>query len=197
MRTTMTPPRTIRYGLCALAVATITLTIFGLTGSSLAGEEDNLGTSRQALVGGQPVDAGNQEAFTLLSLTGPGGSCSASLVRNDWAITAAHCVEVDDADGNPVPDPARPGQNTVGKAGNFLLLANWKTVQQQPAVQIETFRPYDVAIIKVAAPFNVHGSTFGFSRLVFNKNQFPHFGQTVPLAIMAFGRGIYQFASGS
>ncbi len=172
-------------------MVTIVLTNYGPA-------QENIGTSRQPLVGGATVGAATQEEFGLLTLTGAGGTCSASLLRNDWAVTAAHCVEVDDATtGRPVPDPARPGQNRVAAPETFALKANWSTVQPRRCVRVETFRPYDVAIIRVGAPFKVQGSTVGYSRLIFQDGEFPYFGERVPVPITVFGRGISQFAKGS
>jgi hypothetical protein len=76
------------------------------------------------------------------------------------------------------------------------LTANWGTVQTQNVVRVETFRPYDVAIIQVAAPFIVHGSRTGYSRLIFQDGQFPYFGEPVGADLLIFGRGINVFASG-
>ena len=76
------------------------------------------------------------------------------------------------------------------------LTANWKTVQSQNAVRVETFRPYDVAIIKVAAPFKVHGTTKYYERLMFQDGQFPYFGTAVGANLIIYGRGINVFASG-
>jgi hypothetical protein len=155
---------------------------------------ENIGVRRDPLVSESIVDASTQEEFGLLTLGSSTGSCSASLLRNDWAITAAHCVELLDPFGKPIPDPARPGQFMLDAPGNILLVANWTTIQQQPAVQIETFRPYDIAIIRVAAPFRVFGMTSGYRRRVFQDGQFPYWGEEVPVNVTIFGRGINQFA---
>ena len=80
--------------------------------------DEHLGTSRQRLVGGTVIDTGTQETFGLLTLGSTSGNCSASLLRNNWAITAAHCVEVRDMNGNLVPDPARPGQFMLDAPAN-------------------------------------------------------------------------------
>ncbi len=148
--------------------------------------EENTGKVSQPLVGGQVIDAQTQERYTLLTLS---SGCSASLLRNEWVVTAAHCV--DD------PDPDRSGEFITVPDTSVTVTANWPSTQQRRSLRIITFRPYDVAIIRVDAPFNVLGSTRGFSRLVFQDGQFPYFGTPVGAPITVFGRGIHQFAQGS
>jgi hypothetical protein len=171
------------------------LTVIGLTlaGISIA---ENIGTVRQPLVGGSVIDEARQEEFGLLALSVSGGSCSASLLRNGWAITAAHCVDAKDGFGNFMADPARPGQNLLKPIATMQLTAKWKTVQMRNAVRVETFRPYDVALIQLDAPFMVHGYTAGYSRLVFQDGQFPYFGEPVGAPMLVFGQGISIFAHG-
>src|SRR5688500_9314143 len=108
-----------RHSLAIIAVAMTALTSYGPA-------QENLGFSQQALVAGTEIDVATQESFGLMRLTGAGGTCSASLLRNQWAITAAHCVEVDGPDGKPIPDPARPGQNIIGAPASFSMSVGWK-----------------------------------------------------------------------
>ncbi len=173
--------------LCALGMI-----LLALGRNSLA--QEHIGTVSQPLVGGTVIDAATQEKFTLLTLS---SGCSASLLRNNWAVTAAHCVDVTDAAGNFTPDPNRPGQNMLRPLAGMTLSAAWKTPQTQNVVQIATFRPYDVAIVRVANPFKINGSTTGFSRLIFQDGQFPYFGEPVGADLLVFGRGINQFAQGA
>jgi hypothetical protein len=174
-------------------VAVIVVTTLMFAGVSKAAE--NIGTVRQPLVGGSVIDEARQEEFALLGYSDGSGGCSASLLRNDWVITVAHCVDAKDARGNFIPDPARPGQNKLKPIANMRLTANWKNAQVQNAVRVETFRPYDVALIRVANPFRVRGSTTGYSRLIFQDGQFPYFGEPVGADLLVFGQGTNVFAS--
>jgi hypothetical protein len=175
--------------LFALATATSTF-----AGYALAAEE-HLGTVRQPLVGGTLIDEKKQEEFGLLTFS-DSGTCSASLLRNDWAITAAHCVETNGTT-KPIPDPARPGQFMLNPPAGITLSATWGGGQDKAVTRVETFRPYDVALLKVASPFKVRGSTTNYSRLIFQDGQFPYFGTPVGADLLIFGRGISQFATGS
>lgn len=155
-----------------------------------------VGTVRQPLVGGAVLDAGQRQDFGLLDFTAGNGTCSASVLRNDWAISAAHCVEVNGTT-KPIPDPARPGQNMLKPVGTLSLTANWKAVQDRDVVRVVTLRPYDIALIKVASPFVIGGTTTGFNRLIFQDGQFPYFGEPVGASIILMGQGINVFAKGS
>jgi hypothetical protein len=141
------------------------------------------------------IDQAAREEFALLDFNPGVGACSASLLRNDWAITAAHCVELN-GETKPTPDASRPGQNLLNPLGAFKVTANWKTVQEKRVVRVETFRPYDIALLKMSSPFQVHGATSGYSRLIFQDGQFPYFGEPVGANILVFGRGINVFAKG-
>jgi hypothetical protein len=157
---------------------------------------EHLGTARQPLVAGELIGDALQEDFGLLAYGDGSGSCSASLLRNNWAVSAAHCVEATDAAGNRAPDPARPGQNMLRPLANMTLTAGWDSSQTRQVLRVVTFRPYDVALIQLAAPFAVHGSTTDYQRLVFQDGQFPYFGEPTGAQLLVFGRGIYEFASG-
>src|SRR5882762_5288345 len=115
------------------------ITFAGITHAQDA--EKNIRKTQQGLVGGSLVSKEVQEQYGLLTLdTG----CSASLLRNTWAITAAHCVDP--------PDPDRDGGFITVSQDSVTLTANWKNEQVRKSVRIISFRPYDVAIIRVANP---------------------------------------------
>ena len=155
--------------------------------------QERIGKTQQGLTNANTVNENVQEQFGLLTLS---TGCSASLLSNDWAITAAHCVEVGGGDNTQKPDPKRPGQNIlVSPINSVRLSATWGGGQTQTATRIETFRPQDVAIIRTVNPFRVNGSTKGYSRGVY-QDDLPVYRTWLPAGtpLRAFGRGIFMFA---
>lgn len=164
-----------------------------------AQQDGPTGTVQQPLVGGSVVDTARQEDFGLVSLGNNGGGdfCSGSIIRNNWVITAAHCVETGGGTNTQTPDPTRPGQFILNPIGNLQVTAKWKTTQIKNAVRVETFRPYDVAIVQLNTPLTYHGQTSGYSRLIFQDGQFPYYGEVGGAQLLGFGRGVYAYAKGS
>jgi hypothetical protein len=144
------------------------------------------GQVQQGLIAATVVSAVDQEKYTLVTLS---TGCSGSLLRNNWVITAAHCVDDD--------DPNTEGAFIPVAENSVTVTAAWAATQVRQSIRIIRFRPNDVAIIRVDMPFNVKGSTRNFIRDIFRGDQFPYFGQLVPVPIRAFGRGINRFAQGS
>jgi Tachylectin/Trypsin len=119
-----------------------------------AGEE-HLGRSQSPLVSVTVVTAAEQEQLGLLSLASNLGGCTASLLTNDWAVTAAHCLNATD----------------MRRPAGVTLSAAWTTAQSRTANYIYRFwgidaagSTYDIALLHLGAPFTVNGSTTGYVR---------------------------------
>jgi hypothetical protein len=193
----MTQYKNARLGLWILCAGVLALGGFNFASRGVAGEKgEKIGKVQQGLVGGKEVDEKTQEAYGLLKFSMGDGTCSASLLRNDWAISAAHCVDAKDANDNPMRDPNRPGQNILRPINKYKLKAAWGGGQTKKAIRVETFWPYDVSLIQLDSPFSVNGKTTGYAREVFF-DQFPYFGTPTTVTIKVFGAGINQFAFGT
>jgi hypothetical protein len=173
--------QTFLSGMRLLRIALAAVTAVTFAGVADA-QEENIDKVQQGITtAAAPLSAEERESLQLLTLGDAHSSwCSASLLRNDWAITAAHCVDK--------ADPSKPGKFITDPDNSVTLRANWPTSQRRQSTRIITFRPVDIAIIRVA-PFSVGGSTAGHNREIYR-------GPLTPVDIEAFGRGIYQLAQG-
>lgn len=165
-----------RFLRIALA-AMLAIAFVGVVGAQ--DKEGNVGKVQQGLVNGVPVSADIQEQYGLLTLS---VGCSGSLLRNNWVITAAHCIDDNDPNGT--------GQFIMVPENSVTLTANWKTVQVRQSMRIISFRPNDVAIIRFDNSFTGQYANDGYNRDVYRNS-------VKSLSVTAFGRGIYQFAQGS
>lgn len=145
-------------------------------GAVVSAQEENVGQTRQAIVSGSPVSLETQEELGLLSLAKDGfnPSCSAALLTNEWAITAAHCL--DDSD---LSDPSQ-----------ISLTAAWGGSQTRQAREIRSFGPTpDIALIRAANPFRVNGGFTGYRRELAREEDY--------YGLRTYGRGVNVLASGS
>jgi len=164
----------------AFLVATAFLSLV----SPLAG--DDLGTTQQGLVGGTVTPPLVQEQFGLLTLTNPEGTCSASMLNDYWAITAAHCVY---------------SQKTPGvafSAAQITLSANWPSNQKSlQAVQVVAFSTGTTAANDIAL---LQTGLYDFVRSGYSNLTSPTTRTLQPDApaqnetVAAYGRGINAFA---
>jgi hypothetical protein len=162
-------------------VVAAALVLPGIVTSAASGQE-KVGQVQQPLVNGQPVGAWWQEHLGLLTLS---TGCSATLLTNDWAITAAHCLS-----------PAN-----VANPSSVTVTANWKTMQQRRAAQIVMFGnppswdPWDIALVRVDFRFVVGVDDESFYQNVWIDG--PYTPNLLDARVGVFGRGIYRFASGA
>lgn len=152
----------------------------GLVNAQNRQREPPTGTVQQALVGDTLIDAKVREEFGLLTLTTPGGTCSASMLNDFWAITAAHCV-------------FSPTTGVQFSPTQIRLTANWpgltKTVQVIRVIPYSNAAPWtpsDIAILQTGRR--------GFSRPRPIERKLHDQRPMANLTVYAFGRGINRLA---
>lgn len=102
--------------------------------------------SASAVVGGQPASRDYPYMAALTDGDGVWAGCGASLVRANWALTAAHCVEgVEAADLG-----VRVGtQDISGNAGEFIPAKRIIVHERWQASDNEAGSSYDVALVEL------------------------------------------------
>lgn len=170
--------RPVPFVLCTLLALSIPSAII-----QAANEPDGrIGTVTQPLVGGLPVSLQMQRDFGLLKLTNPSGTCTASMLNQFWAITAAHCV---------FPSGAGVGA-AVYAPSQITLTATWPgNTNSAQALQVipfsnPPFSPNDIALIQMGR--------HAFARLEAKDRTIARPQPLNDLNLLAFGRGISRLA---
>ncbi len=155
--------------------------LFGLTLPSASfAEVVNIPTQVE-LAGGSLVSPATQEQFGLLTLANPEGTCSASMLNDYWAITAAHCVY---------------SQTTGAEftASQITLSANWPSNHHKvQALQIVAYSTGGSAANDVAL---LQTGLYDFAQAVPYQRKLQSAMPTT-YSVTAYGRGISVLASGS
>ena len=119
-------------------------------------QEENLGTSQSPLISDVVVTEAQQEELGLLQMTANGRGCSASLLTNSWAISAAHCL-----DAAAMRMPANVQLN--GNWGAHAQLGTADYIYRSWGLDDRGYY-YDFAVIHLRNPMRVNGATTGYVR---------------------------------
>jgi hypothetical protein len=165
-----------------------------LTVCSASFAQENTGTVSQPLINGTLAGAATEERLGLIGVSSPIGSCSGSLLNNDWAATAAHCVSPATA-SNPAQlsvtttwgtgVPGSPATQIIQAAAiyRFWGADTPKTPSDEPV--------YDIALIRLQTPVVVNGSPSSFIATLSGRSLLDMKGKNV----RTFGRGASAYAS--
>lgn len=139
------------------------LTLAGCYGAP----EDSTDTATAEVVNGTLVSAASEAQLGLARVNW--GACSGVLFRNDWVFTAAHCFNAASQSGVQV---SYNGQSAMSD-------------------RVHVVPGTDAAMVHVATPFTVNGSTTGFMQSVEARAPSDYVGTT----LRCYGQGTHAFLS--
>ena len=119
------------------------MSVVAILGAGCAIEDEDVATTESEIIGGTVISA---EGSGNVLLTMNGGLCSGTLMTNTLVLTAQHCVN----NGTLAAD-------VLAQMGS----------QSSLGAQLELHPSQDVAVIRLATPFAMNGSTTGFRRFLF------------------------------
>ena len=171
----------------ACAMASLPIVLLLLPIGVAQAQPENIGRIQEPLVTPRaPLDQQTQEEFGLLTLSTPEGTCSASMLNDYWAITAAHCVF------------SRQGACPQFMPQQIRLQANWPgNSNSAQALRVITYgtpapcpfgspQPFDIAILQTGR--------HDFGRPDFRSTKLEATRLTPNLTVTAYGRGINALA---
>lgn len=170
-----------RHMTALFALTMLFMLFFGQANAQPGQQDGPIGHSQDPLVTNTPpINAEEREKFALLTLSNPEGTCSASMLNDFWAITAAHCV-------------FSPTTGLQFTPAQITLTANWsnstktgQVLRVIPYSNAAPWTPSDIAILQTS--YNDFIRPVPFVRTLHDQRPMGN------LSLYSFGRGINQLA---
>lgn len=140
------------------------------------------GLDPEEIIGGVVWDSDRD-----VMVAGPTDLCTGTLLRNDVVLTGKHCVSTDGTVDGPWLDPS---DMTVTQDGPGASLG-----AQRSVTEIVRNPGMDVAVMRLASPFSIDGSTLGESTQILATPQSEVVGQVV--LCQGFGRDTCDSGAGT